>query len=228
MFAGVLKLTAVILGMLSAAGGVGSVHGRVNDPASTGRSSVLRASSGEGNACKVGSSATLHVANEKSPQIILACGARDGVGRYELVGFNAAAGYCFRVDVIAPGNSEGGICKPTSLPWSAFTNKLKINGVDAIEGNSYSYTELDGEIPQVASKVSIVVRTQGHARRARATIAAVSGKLMKRLGQTEPFKLFTGVLPGCVPSSDLRIVAENAAGGVVGSVSGNQVRRYHC
>lgn len=233
----IIKITAVLASMLTAAGGAGVGGGEtVQRAASTGHSTAPNLSKGA-SMCRVGSHGSLHVGSGEDskvvPQIILACGARPGVGRYEIVGFNTTSGFCFRVDVIQPGNSGGGVCKPTLVPWSTFTSELKINGFNAVEGRaggrSYSYTEFDGEVPQAAKRVVVQLRHQARlGKRVQATVAAISGKVMKRLGQPEPFKLFAGVLPGCVPSSDMRIVAETASGRVLGAVRGSQVRNYDC
>jgi hypothetical protein len=83
-------------------------------------------------------------------------------------------------------------------------------------------TQFGGILSPDVTRVVLTVKRSASAKpvRAEATVARVSGRLQHQMKQSRPFGYFFAKLPGEIAPKEVRAVAYNAAGKVVGSTSG--------
>ncbi len=89
-------------------------------------------------------------------------------------------------------------------------------------GPGRSLTAISGRVLPDVVRVEVRYHrnNQKPPRRANAVVGQVGGELLGTLGQAEPFGRFAVVLPGCTIPHDLRILAFDSEGGLIGSERG--------
>jgi hypothetical protein len=157
-----------------------------------------------------------------SPTLIIACGRRFLGLPYEIVAVDTDQGLWVYTDSGPLGFSGG----TTVLPGAPFGPVGVLQGWGAPPPRTRLYGTLGGNVARVEvifhhrSRHERVMRTP--------TVALVSGELMTRLHQTEPFGAFAMTLPGCVPPKGVRAVAFDAEGRRIGSARSLDFTAHPC
>lgn len=146
-----------------------------------------------------------------SPIVTIACGRRLLGQPYEIVAVDTSEGLWVYADSGPLGFSEGQSVLP-GAPFGAITVQ---SGWGAPPARSHLYGVLAANV----ASVKVIFHHRGqHKRVVRApTTAFVSGELLTKLHQTEPFGAYALTISGCVPPKGVRAVAFNAQGLRVGS-----------
>jgi hypothetical protein len=215
---------AVLAGILLSALLRGSADG------SSGTDHVVFVSSGKGS-CRIGQSAALHAPRAggprslRSPVLVLACGQSRSQGRVQIVGYATTAGICVSIDNLRWRESHGGLCKPEQARWS----DLCASAPACILGTSkpHGYTEISGILaPQVRGIRVESGRTVVSG--SDIALAQVSGGLLARLHQAEPFGYFVVFLPGCVPPEKARVELLGGDGAALGTARPMEQLHFPC
>lgn len=154
---------------------------------------------------------------------MLACG-RSGFlheGPLELVGYNTSGGLCTSAEI--PNYSIfGSICWPAGVDWHSFwPGPIHIEGMGwSAGGGDPTASQISGELNLNVAAIEIRFHREGKIEKKKATVAQVTGDLLAKLGQTQPFGLFAAILPGCVLPRDVRVVARDSAGEFLGASRG--------
>jgi hypothetical protein len=147
-----------------------------------------------------------------SPVVILACGHRLA-GPYEIVSLDTSAG--LYIYAAGPSFSEGQAIRNPQLPGFPEPTITVSGGWGGPPARTRTYGVLAGNVARVA----VIFHHRGQHRRLvrTPTMAHVTGELLTRLHQTEPFGAYAITLPGCVPPKGIRAVAFDARGRRVGT-----------
>jgi hypothetical protein len=156
-----------------------------------------------------------------SPEVVVACG-KSLVGPFQIVVYtDDQHSLCTIVLGEAFG---GGDCGGTIHEGRLAHDGFLVTGGNWTwgRGPGRAFTALSGRVLPDVARVEVRYHRQGRKAlsRANATVGQVDGELLGTLGQTEPFGRFAVVLPGCTIPQDLRILAFDAEGQMIGSERG--------
>jgi hypothetical protein len=170
--------------------------------------------------CAVGQTTQIPLSKEKllTPVFVLACGSTGALhtGPLEILGFDSSAGLCSAVR-LAGQKRVSESCEVLGVPGHPFwRGPLQVNLWSWRPEPSRSW--LSGAVDSGVAEAEVRIhRRDGQIYVKRATMAEVSGELLAKLNQTEPFGLFATVFAGCVPPHGINVVARNAAGELLAS-----------
>jgi hypothetical protein len=167
-----------------------------------------------------------------TPVFVLACGSTGAVhaGSLEILGFDSNEGLCTPIRFGLPDRSyfSEGCSQPDGISHSIRRGPLQIAGFGWSEGSgrASSWSKISGTIDPRVADVEVRFHRDGQIDVIRAAVAQVSGELLAKLNQTDPFGLFAAVLPGCVPPHSVRAVARNGGGEFLGAQWGRSFPRF--
>jgi hypothetical protein len=196
-----------------------------------------QASTGGGAAytCKVGRPASLDAPpigqKPTTPRLIVGCGRSQSFGPLEIVAYNTSQSFCFSLDRPKMGSSQGGECKPAATKWSSLCPRSPCistaEDIDGEPGGAYHSTFVSGVLAPGTRAVRIV-SSKAPKRSIGAVVAHMPPQILNRLDQTEPFGLFAIVFPGCIPPTQIHVVAIGRNGKITGRERGRPTFPHPC
>jgi hypothetical protein len=157
------------------------------------------------------------------PKLVIACG-KSVVGPFEIVAYDdVKESLC--TFVLGEGFGDGECGEAFHESFLARDGFL-ITGTNWAWGHGpgHSLTSINGRVEPGVARVEVRYhRKHGKASaQVDATIGQVEGELLGKLDQTAPFGRFAVVLPECVVPQDLRILAFDSEGRMIGSEHGQK------
>ena len=186
--------------------------------------------------CKVGGPASLHTlpigSQKNANRIIVGCGRSHSFGPLEIIAYDTPQAFCFSLDRPRAGSSLGGECKPTVTKWSSFCPHgpciSTAENIDGEAGGKYHSTFVSGILSPDTRAVRVVGSSKAGKRSIKAVVAQMPPEILNRLNQIEPFRLFAIVFPGCIPPTQIHVVAIGQDGRITGKERGRPTFPHPC
>ncbi len=154
------------------------------------------------------------------PATIIGCG-RSGAGPLELVAFEMKSRtFCFGVLPLRLGSMQGGECKASGATWESVCAGLCITSASGggwTRRRGFRVTVVSGLAPPALSAVEVSGGRGGRHQQVPAVLGRMTGALLERFEQPEPFLVFGAVLPTCVAARTVSAVAQGEDGQVESS-----------
>jgi hypothetical protein len=178
--------------------------------------------------CSVGGPPTIEerpslLQKPSGPQLVIACGSSIE-GQFEIVAYTGVKHSLCTVYLgsAVRGAECGGALYESRLARDGFL----VTSTDWTSGRGpgRSYTAMRGWVRPDVARVEVRYHRRNGKPLARvdATTAQVNGELLGALDQTAPFGRFAVVLPGCIVPQDLRVLAFDSEGRMIGSIQGRK------
>lgn len=154
------------------------------------------------------------------PATIIGCG-RSGTGPVELIAYETMSReFCFGVLPLKLGSMQGGECKASEVTWESVCPSLCITSASGggwTRRRGFRVSVVGGLAPPALSAIEVIGGRGARHQLVPAVLGRMTGALLERFEQPEPFLVFGAVLPICVAARTVRAVAQGEDGQVTSS-----------
>lgn len=151
------------------------------------------------------------------PATIIGCG-RSGAGPVELIAFETMSRrFCFGVLPLKLGSIQGVECKASGVTWESVCPGLCITSASGggwTRRRGFRVTVVGGLAPPALSAIEAIGGRGVRHQQVPAVLGQMTGALLERFEQPEPFLVFGSVLPVCVAARTVSAVAQGEDGQV--------------